>query len=171
MNSTSANRRGPQSMPRRGGYRRPETLGPRLVKKRGIQAAIDAGAATAAMASNEVLARVAEAASVDPLDCMVVDKDGVGKVDLVLARRLGLGHLLKRVRTKKDGTQDIDLEPRLPALVKLGEHHKLWKGEAQSQLTLVELAKGMRDEYERELREERLDTSAEAMSRQTGVVQ
>ena len=70
------------------------------------------------------------------------------KVDLKLVKRLGLGHLIKRLRINKDGTQDIELEPKVPALVKLGEHYKLWKGEAQSQLTLVELAKRLRERYE-----------------------
>ena len=65
-----------------------------------------------------------------------------------LVKRLGLGHLIKRLRINKDGTQDIELEARVPALVKLGEHYNLWKGEAQSQLTLVELAKGLKEQYE-----------------------
>ena len=64
---------------RRAGYRRPEKLGPRLVKKGGVRAAIDAGVATAAMASNEVLARVADVASSDLLDFIDVDKNGGAK--------------------------------------------------------------------------------------------
>jgi len=99
----------PVDAARRAGYRWPEKLGPRLVKNGGVQAAIDARVATAAMASNEVLARVAEVASFDLLDFMDADTDGVVKVDLELVKRLGLGHLIKRVRINKDGTQDIEL--------------------------------------------------------------
>jgi len=44
---------------RRAGYRWPTKLGARLVEKREVKAAIDARVATAAMAANEVLARVA----------------------------------------------------------------------------------------------------------------
>jgi len=133
---------------RRAGYRWPEKLGPRLVKASGVQAAIDARGATAAMASNEVLARVAEVASFDLLDFMRVDQDGGCKVNLKLVKRLGLGHLIKRLRINKDGTQDIELEPKAPALVKLGEHYKLWKGEKQQQVTLVDVAKHLRARYE-----------------------
>ncbi len=39
--------------------------------------------------------------------------------------------------------------PGAPALVKLGEHYKLWKGEAEPQLTLVDLAKGLRERHEK----------------------
>ena len=92
-------------------------------------------------AANEVLARIADLATADLLNFIDVDPKGVWKVDLKLIKRLGLGHLIKRLRKNKDGTQEIELEAKLPALVKLGEHYKLWKGEAQSQLTLVELAK------------------------------
>jgi hypothetical protein len=161
----------PVDAARRAGYRWPEKLGPRLVKNGGVQAAIDARVATAAMASNEVLARVAEVASFDLLDFMDADTDGVVKVDLELVKRLGLGHLIKRVRINKDGTQDIELEPKVPALVKLGEHYKLWKGEAQPQVTLVELAKRLRARYEQLRPNGRDDDRAGDLSGPTGPVQ
>ena len=75
------------------------------------------------------------------LNFIQVDPGGDWKVDLKLVKRLGLGHLIKRLRINKDGTPEIELEAKVPALVKLGEHYKLWKGEAQSQLTLVEWPK------------------------------
>jgi len=141
---------------RRAGYRWPEKLGPRLVKKSRIRAAIDGGDATAAMASSEVLARIAEVASFDLLDFMDLDADGVANADLKLVRRLGLGHLIKRLRTNKDGSQTIELEPKAAALVKLGEHYKLWKGGSEPELTLVELAKGLKERFE-QLRNKRSD--------------
>ena len=156
---------------RRARYRWPETLGPRLVKKSGVRAAIDARVATAAIAANEVLARIADVATSDLLNFIEVDNNGAWKVDLKLVKRLGLGHLIKRLRTHKDGTSDIELEPRVPALLKLGEHYNLWKGEAQSQLTLVELAKGLREQYDQLQSEERDDQPAEALSGPTGAVQ
>ena len=156
---------------RRAGYRWPTKLGARLVEKREVKAAIDARVATAAMAANEVLARVAEVASSDLLDFIDVDPNGGCKVNMKLVKRLGLGHLIKRLRINKDGTQNIELEARLPALVKLGEHYNLWKGEVQSQLTLVELAKGLKEQYEQLEREERDDPPAEALSGPTGAVQ
>ncbi len=156
---------------RRAGYGRPEKLGSRLVKASGIQAAIDARGATATMASNEVLARVADVASSDLLDFTGVDEEGGCKVNLKLVKQLGLGHLIKRLRINKDGTQDIELEPRVPALVKLGEHYKLWKGEAQPQVTLVDLAKHLRARYEQLQRDGQCDKPAGEVPGQTGPVQ
>jgi len=156
---------------RRAGYRWPEKLGPRLVKKGGVQAAIDARVETAAMTSNEVLARLADVATFDMLDFIDVGKDGRVKVDLKLVKRLGLGHLIKRLRIHKDGTQDIELEPKVPALVKLGEHYNLWNGEKQPQVTLVDLAKNLRARYEQLRREGRCDIPAGDLPGQTGAVQ
>ena len=156
---------------RRAGYRWPETQGPRLVKKSGVQAAIDARVATAAIAANEVLARIADVATSDLLNFIEVDKEGGWKVDLKLVKRLGLGHLIKRLRINKDGTRTSSWKPGCPPCVKLGEHYNLWKGEAQSQLTLVELAKGLREQYDQLQSEERDDQPAEALSGPTGAVQ
>jgi len=156
---------------RRAGYRWPETLGPRLVKTSEVRAAIDARVETAAIAANEVLARIADVATSDLLDFIAVDPNGDWKVDLKLVKQRGLGHLIKRLRKNKDGSSEIELEARVPALLKLGEHHKLWKGEAQSQLTLVDLAKGMSEQYDRLQREEQADQPADSLSRPTGPVQ
>jgi len=156
---------------RRAGYRCPETLGPRLVKRSAIRAAIDARVESVAIAANEVLARIADVATSDLLNFIEVDNNGGWKVDLKLVQRLGLGHLIRRLRKNKDGTSEIELEARVPALVKLGEHYNLWKGEAQSQLTLVELAKGMREQYDQLQSEERDDKPAEALPGPTGAVQ
>jgi len=156
---------------RRAGYRWPETLGPRLVKKSGVRAAIDARVETAAIAANKVLARIADVATSDLLNFIEVDSNGDWKVDLKLVKRLGLGHLVKRLRKNKDGTSDIELEARVPALVKLGEHYNLWKVEAQSQLTLVEVAKGLKVQYDELQREERDNKTAEHLSGPAGAVQ
>ena len=139
---------------RRAGYGTPHPEGVRLLKNPTIRAAIDARVVTAAMAASEVLARVADLASADLTEFIGVDPKGVCKVDLKLIKRLGLGHLIKRVRIKKDGTQEIELEAKLPALVKLGEHYKLWKGEAEQQLTMVNVAKHLEARHEK-LRKDR----------------
>jgi hypothetical protein len=78
---------------------------------------------------------------------------------------------VKRLRKNKDGTSDIELEARVPALVKLGEHYNLWKVEAQSQLTLVEVAKGLKVQYDELQREERDNKTAEHLSGPAGAVQ
>ena len=156
---------------RRAGYGRPEKLGPLLLKRGEVQRAIAAGVATTAMTSKEVLARLADVAAFDVLDFVDHGKDGEGKVDVRLIKRLGLGHLIKRLRTNKDGSQTIELEPKAAALVKLGEHCKLWKGGSEPELTLVELAKGLKERYE-QLRNKRSDPGpAGTLSGPAGPVQ
>jgi len=154
---------------RRAGYGRPEKLGPLLLKRGEVQRAIAAGVATTAMNSKEVLARLADVAAFDVLDFVDHGKDGEGKVDVRLIKRLGLGHLVKRLRTHRDGTQDIELEPRAPALVRLGEHYKLWKGAAEpDDLSVLEWL----DEVDARLQsEEQADKTAETVSGTTGPVQ
>ena len=161
---------------RRAWYPSPEELGPRLLKKSAVQAAIAAGAGTAAITPNEVLARYADIAASDMRDFMAVDKNGGFKVDLKLIQQRNLGHLIKRARIHKDGSQDIELEPRLPALAKLGEYFNLGKGEAEPQVTLVELAKNLRAQYEEWERAEMQnrrgdDKTTEVVPQRAGAVQ
>jgi len=156
---------------RRAGYSTPHPEGVRLLKNPTIRAAIDAHVVTAAMAASEVLARVADLASADLTDFIDVDPKGVCKVDLKLVKRLGLGHLIKRVRIKKDGTQDVELEAKLPALVKLGEHYNLWKREAQPQLTMVNVAKHLKARYEQLRRDRECGKPAGDLPGPTGPVQ
>ena len=133
---------------RRAGYKHPHPEGVRLLKNPAVQAAIKARVERAAMAESEVLNRLADVATSDMLDFLEFDQNGGCKLNLELVKRLGLGHLIKRLRINKDGTHDIVLESRLPALIKLGDYHKLWNREAEPQVTLVDLAKRMRERYE-----------------------
>jgi Terminase small subunit len=153
---------------RKAGYKWPETQGPRLLKRSEIRAAIAARVETAAISADEVLARLADTATSDLMDFIEVEGTDDWKVDLKRIKQLGLGHLIKRLRKNKDGSSDIELEPRAIALVKLGDHYNLWKGEAQAQLTLVELAKSLEDEDEDVPRErvEQVAKPAEAMPEQ-----
>ncbi len=153
---------------RRAGYCWPKAMAPRLVKNPRVQAAISAGADSAAMSSSEVLARVAEVASADLLDFLHVSEAGVAQVDLKQTRRRGMGHLIKRLRVNRNGTQEIELEPRLPALLKLGERYKLWKVEAGPQVTLVDIAKHLRAKYEQLKSEGRLDEQYQELSGSNG---
>jgi Terminase small subunit len=161
----------PVDAARRAGYRWPEKLGPLLVKKSRIQAAIDADVATSAMTSNEVLARLADVAAADVLEFFDSDRRGRAKVDLKLVKRLGLGHLLKRLRMNKDGTPDLELEPKAPALVKLGDYYKLWEGEAEQQITMVDVAKELEARYEKLRKDEESGTTAGELQGPTGPVQ
>jgi len=123
------------------------------------------------MAASEVLARVADLASADLTEFIDVNTQSVCKVDLKLVKRLGLGHLIKRVRIKKDGTTEIDLEAKLPALVKLGEYYKLWKGEAERQVTMVDAAKLLEARYEKLRKDREGGNTAGDLPGPTGPVQ
>ena len=155
---------------RKAGYRWPETQGPRLLKNSEIRAAVAARMETAAISADEILARLADTATSDIMDFIEVDGTDNWKVDLKRIKRLGLGHLVKRLRKNKDGSSDIELEPRVAALIKLGEHYNLWKVETQAQLNLVELAKSLEDDdYDDDMpgeRAEPLAKPAEAMPKQ-----
>ncbi len=156
---------------RRAGYRWPLKVGERLVERCAVRAAIDARVETAAIAADEVLARTTDVATADLLNFIKVESNGDWNVDLNLVKQLGLGHLIKRLRKNKDGSSEIELEARVPALLKLGDHYKLWKGEAQSQLTLVELAKGLSEQYDELQREEHAGKTAASLSGPTAPVQ
>ncbi len=158
-------------MRRKAGYRCPQTIGPRLLKKKEIKAAIDARVATAALTTSELLARLADIATADLLDFIDVDKVGKVTVNMDRVKKLGLGHLIKRMRIRKDGTTEIDLEPRMAAMIKLGEYMKLWKRDAEPQLTLVDVAKSLKEKYERLKHEGYAEGHARLLQRQADPVQ
>ncbi len=142
---------------RRAGYATPHPEGSRLLTRPAIKAAIEARMISAAMSAEEVLARLTDAASTNIVDFIDLAATGC-KVDMTLIKRRGLGHLIKRIRIRKDGTLEIELESKHHALVKLGEYHKLWKGEGEEQITMVDVAKQLEARYET-LRKDRQDGS------------
>ncbi|MGD0045362.1 MAG: terminase small subunit [Isosphaeraceae bacterium] len=75
---------------RRAGYSTPHPEGVRLLKNPTIRAAINARVATAAMAADEVLARIADLASADLTEFIDVDPKGVCKVNLKLGEHYNL---------------------------------------------------------------------------------
>ncbi len=155
---------------RRAGYSAPHPQGVRLLQKSAIRAAIEARLAKAAMSADEVLARIAEIASCDLVDFLDVNAEGA-RVNMELVKRRGLGHLIKRLRAHKNGTVDIELEAKLPALIKLGEYYKLWHPEAAPQVSLVELAKRLRAKYEHLRSNDGADRPAGALPGPAGPVQ
>ncbi len=153
---------------RKAGYKWPETQGPRLLKNSEVRVAVAARMETAAISADEILARLADTATSDLMDFIAVDDTGDWKVDFKRIKRLGLGHLVKRLRKNKDGSSVIELESRANALIKLGQHYNLFKGETETQLTLVELAKSLEDDDEDMSgeRTEPLEKPAETMPEQ-----
>jgi hypothetical protein len=130
------------------GYAWPEKLGPRLVAKSSVQAAIKARVKTAAISANEVLARLSDIASINILDFIEVRENGEWDVCLKLVKRRGKGHLIRKMKKSDFGTE-LELRDSLAALIKLGEYHGLWDREKPPEISLVELAKRLKERHDR----------------------
>lgn len=110
---------------RRAGYRRPQDLGPRLVKNSQVRVAIDARLAKAAMPANEVLARLSEIATGSLGDFIEVTAENGWTMDLKKAKRGGKLKLLKKLKSGEHGPE-IELHSPLDALEKLAKYHGLY---------------------------------------------
>lgn len=119
---------------RRAGYRNPEQLGHRLVKKSTIRARIDARLAKAAMPANEVLARLSEFASGSLGDFIDVQADNVWTINLKKAKGGGKLKLLKKLKSGEHGPE-IELHSPLEALEKLAKYHGLYVEKAEVMIT------------------------------------
>ena len=130
------------------GYAQPHMSGPRMMAKDGVKAAIEARVASATMSANEVLARLADIAAADPLDFIAIDTSGEWVVNLTLAKRRGKGHLIKRIKKTQFGTE-LEFKDSVVALTRIGEYLGLWNREKPPEISLVELAKALKDRDER----------------------
>jgi hypothetical protein len=125
---------------------------------------------TAAITTNEILARIADIATADLMEFIGVEDDGRYCVNLKRLRKERAGHVVKRLRISKDGAIQIELEPRLPALIKLGEYFNLWDRDPEPQVTLATLAKSLRERYERLRDAGQCDRPAGSLPGTTGAV-
>lgn len=98
--------------------------GHRLLRKANVLRAIQIRVTEAAMSANEVLARLAEQARFNANDFL----NEKGTVDLVEAKRLGLGKYIRRIKTQSGEHSAVDLEfvDTQGALALLGKHFKLF---------------------------------------------
>ena len=91
------------------GFLMQKIRGPLLLKRREVQAAIATGGDTACITDDEVVARLCDIACHDPLDFYDVDKTGKARVNLARIPTAEDGYLIKHVRTRGDGSVDIEL--------------------------------------------------------------
>jgi hypothetical protein len=132
---------------RRAGYAWPDKQGSQLLGKTRIRAAVEAKATSAAMAADEVLARLSDIAGADPLDFVDLRPKAKVLVSLATLRRLkrhGMGHVIKRIKMKGDDIE-IELEPKHPAFDKLGQFLGLWDRDRPVGLSFVDLAQKLRE--------------------------
>jgi phage terminase small subunit len=132
---------------RRAGFAWPDKAGAKLVGKSSIRAAIEAKLASVAMGQDEILARLGEIISASILDFADVKPDGSIRINLKPSRRRERAWLLKRLKTTK-GEVDIELESKLQAIIKMGEYHNMCDRDKPPELSLVELAKKVRERLE-----------------------
>jgi phage terminase small subunit len=97
------------------------SIGWENLRKPEIKAAIAERISEAAMAADEVLARLADQAR----GSMEEFSRENGRLDLAAARKAGKYHLVKSLKHGKDG-DSVELYDAQSALVQLGRHHKLF---------------------------------------------
>jgi phage terminase small subunit len=110
---------------RRAGYSRRSAgqIGHENLKKHEIQAAIEARLAEKHLSADEVLAMLSDIAHADIREFVRTARNGEPlRFDLRPGRPL---HLVKKISITVQGTS-IELHDRMTALVKIGEHHKLF---------------------------------------------
>jgi phage terminase small subunit len=112
---------------RMAGYSNPE-IGRQMLRNITIRAAIERKVTGAAMAADEVLARLSEHASADMGDLdglLKFDGEGKLKLDLKGAKKRGKSRLIKKLRPTRDGIA-VELVDSQAALVQLGRYHGLF---------------------------------------------
>lgn len=103
-----------------------------LLKKPEIQAAIKERLESKAMATDEVLYRLAQQARFDPGPFFVFDDSGEFQgMDLQAVRDAGLSHLIKSISQTRIGGWRIEWADSLAALQLIGKHLGLFKEQVE----------------------------------------
>ncbi|TET13676.1 MAG: terminase small subunit [Dehalococcoidia bacterium] len=110
---------------RRVGYKHPNKLGPRLVKVGIIAEEIKRRIAEKAMATDEILLRLADQARTD-MGPFVIESDDNLTLDWEKLKEAGLTHLVKSLTPTRYGTK-IELHDAQAALMHLARSHGMFK--------------------------------------------
>jgi len=95
---------------RAAGYAWPDKLGPRLVGKSSVRAAIAAKLDEAGMASSEILARLSEIARADIGRFLRIEPDGQVSLDLAKLKKAGRTRIIKKIKSTRRTTKTRDAE-------------------------------------------------------------
>lgn len=107
-------------------YAHPGQEAYRLLKNDDIQAAIQERLNELRMSADEVLVRLAEQARAAYSRYIEIKDNGSAYVDLGAMQADDKLHLIKAIRETKEG-QQIEFYDAQTALVKLGDHHRVFK--------------------------------------------
>ena len=110
---------------RRAGYSHPDVLGPRLVKKSSVSAAINARLDQVALTADQILARLSEVATGGVSDFLEVTESGYPRFDFARAKKRGKMKLLRKFKQTETGVE-IEAHDPIKALDMLGKFRRLW---------------------------------------------
>lgn len=103
------------------GYSRPQDLGPRLVKKSQVSAAISQRLDGVSLSANEILARLTDQATAT-LGDFITEHGNAFRIDVAKVRK---SHCVKKIKQGKYGVE-IELYDAQAALDKLGKYRGLF---------------------------------------------
>lgn len=125
------------------GYACPNVQGAQNLANPRIRAAVDRHLSEKALASNEVLARLADMARASIADVATVDEEsGTIRFDWRRARREGKLHLIAELAFTEAGPK-VKLHDAQAALVQLGRYHGLFKDRHVVEFDPVEAAESL----------------------------
>lgn len=125
-----------------------------------------------AMSADEVLRRLGDMARGDMGNFLDVNSMGIFNLDLVKAKKLGLLHLVKKVKDRsvmavdKDGVEsethniEVELYDAQAALVHIGKHHKLFtdKLDVKSDVVVYDLDEWQEERNKRKAEVEKIES-------------
>ncbi len=108
------------------GFNYPSEAGYTLLRKPYIDEAIKERLNDLKLSDKEVLARISMKCTADMSHFISISKDGGATLDLRKARRNGVLHHIKKIKTGKRGKiESIELHDPRPYLEMMARHHKL----------------------------------------------
>src|SRR5687768_17235147 len=132
------------------GYSLPQKNANRLLKSPGVQALIAQEVDKAAMPAEEVLARLSQHAAGDAGDfaeLFAAKTHAEMKRALLALKRRGLSCLVRKIGRVRGGFS-IELHDAQAAMVRLGNHHRLWTEKVEVSLDPDDLADLSYDELQ-----------------------
>lgn len=129
---------------RRACYAHPEKLGPRLVGKSSIRAAIDAKLDEASLTSDQILAQLSEIATGGVQHFIEIDDAGRFHVDFKRAKRRGKLGLLKKIKHTEHGVE-VEAHDPMRALEMLGKFRGLLNDKQANASDENEVVRGIRE--------------------------
>lgn len=102
------------------------TLGSKLLRKVEVREEIERRLKAKRMSADEVLGRLSDQAKASLEPFLVISKDGYASFDFGSEQARAHLSLIKKLKSKADGSVEVEMVDSQSALEKLGKHHKLF---------------------------------------------